>query len=120
MMTRSAPPLVKTHTAAGYVQRHARSPLTRAHAAGVQQAITVCRAAENPVDAAAALTGLLTAVAECAGSSWLKANTDDPDVARFAALRETAAEPVPAGRFPQAGDLDDLLAAVLWAAHGPQ
>ena len=112
--------MAKTQTAADYVQRHARNPLTRTHAASVQQAIAVCRAADNPVDTAAALTGLLTAVAECAGSSWLKANTDDPDVARFRALLESSAEPVPAAAFPEAGDLDDVLAAVLWAAHGPQ
>ena len=66
------------------------------------------------------MSGLLAAVAECAGSTWLKANTDDPDVARFTALLDSAAEPAPAGGFPQAGDLDDMLAAVLWAAHGPQ
>jgi hypothetical protein len=119
MTIRSAPPLVKIQTAADYVQRHARNPLTRAHAADVRQAIAVCRAAGDPVDAAAALTGLLAAVAECAGSSWLKANIDDPDVARFTALRESAAEPA-AGSSPQAGDVDDVLAAVLWAAHGPQ
>jgi hypothetical protein len=101
MTTRSAPPLVKTQTAADYVQRHARSPLTRAHAAEVQQAIAACRAVENPVDAAAAVSGLLTVVADCAGSSWLKANTGDPDVARLTALRETAAEPAPGGRFPR-------------------
>jgi hypothetical protein len=59
MTVRSTPPLVKAETAADYVQWHARNPLTRAHAANVQQAIAVCRAAENPVDAAAALTGLL-------------------------------------------------------------
>ena len=112
--------MAKTQTAADYVQRHARNPLTRTHAASVQQAIAVCRAADNPVDTAAALTGLLTAVAECAGSSWLKANTDDPDVARFTALLESAAEPVPAAAFPEAGDLDHVLAAVLWAAHRPQ
>lgn len=94
--------------------------MTRAPAADVQQAIAVCRAADDPVDAAAALTGLLTAVAECAGSSWLKANTDDHDVARFTTLLESAAEPTPAAGSPEAGDLDDMLAAVLWAAHGPQ
>ena len=118
--SRSTPPLMKTETAADYVQRHARNPLTRGHAADVQQAIAACRAADDPVDAAAALTGLLTAVAECAGSGWLKANTDDPDVARLTALLDSAAEPASAGGFPQASDLDDMLAAVLWAAHGPQ
>jgi len=80
MTIRSTPPWVKTETAADHVQRPARNPLTRAHAADVQQAIAVCRVADSAVDAAAAPTGLLTAVAECAGSSWLKANTDDPDV----------------------------------------
>lgn len=120
MTIRSTPPWVKTETAADHVQRPARNPLTRAHAADVQQAIAVCRVADSAVDAAAAPTGLLTAVAECAGSNWLKANNDDPDVARLTALPESAAEPIPAGGFPEPGDLDDVLAAVLWAAHGPQ
>jgi hypothetical protein len=120
MTIRATPPLAKAETAADYVRRHARNPLTRAHAADVQQAITACRAAGDPVDAAAAVSVLLAAVAECAGSTWLKANTDDPDVARFTALLDSAAEPARAGGFPHAGDLDDMLAAVLWAAHGPQ
>ena len=120
MTIRFAPPLVKTDTAADFVQRHARNPLTRAHAAEVQQAIAAHRAAGDPVDAAAALTGLLAAVAECAGSNWLTANTDGPDVARFTALLENTAEPTPAAGFPETGDLVDVLAAILWAAHGPQ
>ncbi len=69
MTIRSTPPLAKTQTAVGYVQRRARNPLTRTHAAAVRQAIAICRAADNPVGAATALTALLTAVAECAGSS---------------------------------------------------
>ena len=120
MTARATPALVKTETAADYVQRHARNPLTRAHAATVQQTIAVCRTAEDPAEAATALTGLLAAVAHCAGSSWLKANTDDPDIAGFMALRDSATEPTPAGGSPQAADLDGTLAAVLWAAHGPQ
>ena len=73
----------------------------------MQQAIAACRAADDPVDAAAALMGLLAVVAECAGSGWLKANGDDLDVARFTALLDSAAEPAPASGFPQASDLDD-------------
>jgi hypothetical protein len=111
---------MKTEMAADYVWRHARNPLTRDHAAEVQQAIAICRAADDPVEAAAALAGLLTAVRDCAGSIWLKANSDDPDVARFTALLDSAAETSQAGGTPDAGDLDELLAAVLWAAHGPQ
>ena len=45
MTIRATPPLAKTQTAADYVQRHARNPLTRTHAASVQQAIAACRAA---------------------------------------------------------------------------
>jgi len=41
MTVRSATPLVKTETAADYVQRHARNPVTRAHAVSVQQAVAV-------------------------------------------------------------------------------
>jgi hypothetical protein len=54
-----------------------------------------------------------------AGSSWLSANSDDPDVARFTRLLDWAAEPTPAGGIPDVGDIDELLATVLWAAHGP-
>lgn len=60
----------------------------------MQQAIAACRAAEDPVYAAATRGGLQAALAECAGSSWLKANTDDPGVARFTALLDSA-EPAP-------------------------
>ena len=106
MTIRSTPPWVKTETAADHVQRPAHNPLTRAHAADVQQAIAVCRVADSAVDAAAAPTGLLTAVAECAGSSWLKANTDDPRrrpvgaensviLCNLGILADQAAEPVP-------------------------
>ena len=112
-------PLVKTETAIGYVARRTRSPLTRAHAAEVQRAIAVCRAADDPADVDEALGELLAAVAECAGSGWLKANRDDPDVARFTALVKDTAGTGPGSAAPQAGELDELLAAVLWAAHGP-
>jgi hypothetical protein len=94
--------------------------LIRAHAADVQQAIAACRTADNPIDAAAALAGLLIAARECAGSSWLRANSDDPDIARFTILLESAAESTTAGGIPDVGDIDELLATVLWAAHGPQ
>jgi hypothetical protein len=110
---------VKTETAANYIWRHARSPLIRAHAEDVQRAIAACRTADDAMDAAAALAELLTAVRECAGSSWLSANSDDPDVARFTRLLDWAAEPTPAGGIPDVGDIDELLATVLWAAHGP-
>jgi hypothetical protein len=118
-MNMSKAPWVKTETAADYIWRHARSPLIRAHAADVQRAIAACRTADNAMDAAAALVELLTAVRECAGSNWLSANSDDPDVARFTMLLDWAAEPTPAGGAPDVGDIDELLATVLWAAHGP-
>jgi hypothetical protein len=120
MMDMSIAPWVKTETAADYIWRHARSPLIRAHAADVQHAIAACRTADNPVEADVALAGLLIAVRECAGSSWLKANSDDPDVARFTMLLERATECTSAGGIPVVGDIDELLATVLWAAHGPQ
>lgn len=116
----SAMPLVKTDTAASYIRRAARSPLTREHAADVQQAIAACRAVGDVASADAVIGGLLQAVAECAGRTWLRANRDDPDVARFTDLTEGASR---AGRVitePGAGELDELLAAVLWAAHGPR
>lgn len=120
IMGMPAMPLVKTETAADYVGRNARSPLTRKHAADVQRAIAVCRAADDAAYAEAALGGLLEAVAECAGRAWLKANSDDPDVARFTALIGGSIEASPGAAAPEASELDDLLAAVPWAAHGPQ
>lgn len=104
--------LRKTRTAADFVHRHARSPLTREHAADVLRAIAGWHAA-RPETAHAHLADLLAALAECAGGAWLKANAADPDVARFTHL---AAHP----QHIDPRDLDDVLAAILWTRHGPE
>jgi hypothetical protein len=116
--------LRKTWTAADYVWRHARNPLTRDHAAEVKNAIMAYRGAHDAADAVARARALLAAVWECLGSTWLAANRDDPDVARFTALVEPAAgagDPAAdASGNANLGDLDELLATVLWARHGPE
>ncbi|MDL4813105.1 hypothetical protein [Actinomadura opuntiae] len=125
----------KTRTAADYVHTHSPNPLTRRRAAVVLRHLATVHAAVHAAvhaDASAgsigdmgphrpesvepaALRGLLAAVAECAGSSWLRANSHDPDIGRLAALLD-APHLVPG----DPAELDELLATVLWASHGPQ
>jgi len=109
--------LRKTRTAAEYVHRHAAGPLARERAAEVLQAVNAYEAHPSSAAAPLLLTDLLTAIVECVGPAWLKVNADDPDIARFTALidrtRDETAQP------PADVDLDELLAAVLWARHGP-
>lgn len=105
--------LRKTRTAADFVHRHARSPLTRQHAADVLRAVSSWHAA-RPEPTHAHLTDLVAAVAECTGAAWLKANAADPDVAHFTDL---ATHHPPQHIDPH--DLDDLLATILWARHAP-
>jgi thioredoxin 2 len=116
--------LRKTWTAADYVWRHARNPLIRDHAAEVKNAIMAYRRAGDAADAVVRARALLAAVWECLGSTWLAANRDDPDVARFTAVVEPeAGADDPAGDASGdagVGDLDELLATVLWARHGPE
>jgi hypothetical protein len=42
-----------------------------------------------------ALRDLVAAVADCAGTGWLQANTHDPDIGRVTALLDLADGPVP-------------------------
>jgi hypothetical protein len=77
------------------------------------EALGVCEAAlaaagGDPGLGASLLRGLALTVRELAGPAWLAGNTDDPDIAAFAALDDAPAPPPPA-------DLDELLARVLWA-----
>ncbi|MBA9003371.1 MULTISPECIES: hypothetical protein [Thermomonospora] len=109
--------LRKTRTAAEYVHRSAAGPLAREHAVEILRTAAAYELHPAPAAAPLLLADLLTAVAECAGPAWLKANADDPDIARFTALvdqtQDETAEP------PTITDLDELLAAVLWTRHGP-
>lgn len=113
-MTTPALNLRKTRTAADYVHTHTRSAHTRAGATDVLRALAGVHTAADPDDAAT-LRDLIAAVADCAGSDWLQANADDPDVRRLTQYLETPAL-VPS----DPADLDDLLATVLWARHGPE
>lgn len=112
-MTTPTLTLRKTRTAADYVHTHTRSVHARAGATAVLRALAGVHAADP--DAAVTLRDLITAVADCAGSDWLQAHADDPDVRRLTQYLDTPAL-VPS----DPADLDDLLATVLWARHGPE
>lgn len=98
-----APILRKTRTAADFVHRHARSPLTREHAADLLRAISTWHAA-RPESAHAALTDLLAAITQCTGQAWLKANAADPDVTRFTDL----------ATHPQTANIDPATWTTSW------
>ncbi|HYZ56804.1 MAG TPA: hypothetical protein VE733_25365 [Streptosporangiaceae bacterium] len=129
-----AEPLRKTRTAADYAYRHARGQLARAEVAEVLRAIAAYDAATGPSAMLRRMRDLIIAVQQAAGSALLKANADDPDIARFNALveeatgkaadagqddaaRDDGASGGPADGGP--ADLDEILAAVLWARYGP-
>lgn len=119
--------LRKTRTAADYVHTHSPNPLTRSRAAAVLHnlaAVHVGAATDAARDAAwgpgeqvdpVALRDLVAAVADCAGTGWLQANAHDPDIGRVTALLD-APQLLPG----DPAELDELLATVLWASHGPQ
>ncbi|XVQ07472.1 hypothetical protein ACQP1W_33400 [Spirillospora sp. CA-255316] len=122
--------LRKTRTAADYVHTHSPNLHTRCRAEVVLRQLAAVHAAatvgssgsvgDGLTDAPdwidpAALRALLTAVADCAGTGWLHANAHDPDIGRLTALLDTP-HPVPG----DPAELDELLATVLWARHGPQ
>jgi hypothetical protein len=125
-----AEPLRKTRTAADYAYRHARGELARAEVAEVLRAIAAYDAAASPDAILRRMRDLIIAVQQAAGPAVLKANADDPDIARFNALLEEATgKAADAGRGGAArddgasggpADLDEILAAVLWARYGPE
>ncbi|HEY8481731.1 MAG TPA: hypothetical protein VIL71_18040 [Spirillospora sp.] len=106
--------LRKTSTAAEYVHTHTTSADTRARAAAILGVLADVHAADDPATATT-LRDLLVAVADCVGPDWLAANTGDPDVRRLTTYLETPVL-VPG----DTAELDELLATVLWARHGPQ
>jgi hypothetical protein len=116
-MSGHALPLRKTRTAAAYIRAHSSSDITRSHAATILRTLASLYAADGASVRADPdlVSELLRAVADCAGSDWLQANTHDPDVGGFIALLE-AHHVLP----DDPADLDDLLATVLWTRHGPQ
>ena len=122
-------PLRKTRTAADYAYRHAHGELARAEVAEVLRAIAAYDAAVSPVAVLRRMRDLIIAVQQAVGPALLKAGADDPDIARFNALLEEATgKAAGAGQDGAArddrasggpADLDEILAAVLWARYGP-
>ncbi len=112
MMTPPTLTLRKTRTAAEYVHARTRSAELRDRAADVLRVVDDVDAAAG---APATLRDLVVSVADCAGPEWLQAHADDPDVRRLTAYLET---PVLVPGDP--AELDELLARVLWARHGPE
>jgi hypothetical protein len=109
----------KTRAAAGYAARHASAGLTRLRAAALldQLADWETAAADGSIRQQAAadpglLRSLVIAVRELAGTDWLDAMTDDPDVAEFTAM-SAAASPSPPDR------IDETCSRVLWARFSP-
>jgi hypothetical protein len=125
-----AEPLRKTRTAADYAYRHAHGELARAEVSEVLRAIAAYDAATGPDAMLRRMRDLIIAVQQAAGPALLKANADDPDIARFNALLEEATgQDTAAGQDGTAqddqapggpADLDEILATVLWARYGPE
>ena len=107
----------KTRSAADYISRHTGSDPARSRALVLLKRLGVCEAALAAADgdpglAQSLLRSLVLTVRELAGTAWLAASTDDPDIAAFTALGDAPTPPPP-------GDLDELLARVLWARFTP-
>jgi hypothetical protein len=107
----------KTRSAADYISHHTSSDLARSRALVLLKRLGVAEAAlaatnGDPGLVHSLLRGLVLTVRELAGPTWLSANTDDPDIAAFTALGDAPAPPPP-------GELDELLARVLWARFTP-
>lgn len=106
----------KTRAAASYAAQH--GPEAARAAAALLQETAACRDAldgepgQPPVATAGLLRTLVLAARDLAGPAWLAANSDDPDVAAFAALQATASPPDP-------GRIDDIISRVLWARFAP-
>ena len=98
----------KTRAAAGYAARHASATLTRVSAAALLELLADWELAADP----GLLRSLVIAVRELAGTDWLEARADDPDVAAFTALSATAIAPSP-------DRIDETCSRVLWARFSP-
>ncbi|HEY3957909.1 MAG TPA: hypothetical protein VGM53_31465 [Streptosporangiaceae bacterium] len=107
----------RTRTAARYALRHTSSDLTRDRAARLLKQLGAREAAlagnsHQPGLTTRLLRSLVLATRDLAGPAWLTSNADDPAIDAFVALQAT---PAP----PDAGDLDCILAGVLWARFAP-
>ena len=108
----------KTRAAAGYAARHASAAPARARAAALLEQLADLETAPTAGigQQAAADPGLLRslviAVRNVAGTDWLDAMADDPDVAAFTAIPAAASA-------PSAGRIDEMCSRVLWARFSP-
>jgi hypothetical protein len=109
----------KTRAAAGYAARHASAVPARVRAAALlEQLADWERAAAGTGigQQAAADPGLphslVIAVRNVAGTDWLDAMADDPDVAAFTAISAAASAPSP-------DRIDEMCSRVLWARFSP-
>lgn len=108
----------KTRAAAGYAARHASAELTRVRAAALLEQLAdweeTAAAGIRPQAAAdpGLLRSLVIAVRDLAGTDWLDAMADDPDVAEFTAISATASAPPP-------DRIDETCSRVLWARFSP-
>ena len=107
----------KTRTAAGYAARHASAALTRVRAAALLEQLARWETADGTIGPQAAadpglLRSLVIAVRDLAGTGWLDAMADDPDVAAFTALSATATAPPPER-------IDETCSRLLWARFSP-
>lgn len=106
----------KTRTAAEYAAGHARAELTRARAAALLEQLAAWEMADGSggqpaIEWSGLLCGLMIAVADLAGASWLNAAAEDPDVATFLTMQATASPPDP-------DTIDETCSRVLWARFG--
>jgi hypothetical protein len=107
----------KTRAAAGYAARHARAVPARVRAAALLEQLADWEtAADAGIQQVAADPGLLRslviAVRDVAGTDWLDAMADDPDVAAFASISATASA-------PSLDRIDETCSRVLWARFSP-
>ena len=98
----------KTRAAAVYAARHASATLTRVRAAALLEQLADWETAADP----GLLRSLVIAVRELAGTDWLEAMADDPDVTAFTAISATASAPSPDW-------IDETFSRVLWARFSP-
>jgi len=108
----------KTRAAAGYAAQHASPVPARVRAAALLEQLADWETAEDAGirQQAAADPGLLRslviAVRDVAGTDWLDAMADDPDVAAFTAISAAASAPSP-------DRIDEMCSRVLWARFSP-
>ena len=104
----------KTRAAAGYIAGTGPGELARARATillarlGAYEDILPGRDGGVPAALPGLLRDLVLAVRDLAGTAWLDANGDDPDVAAFTVLEAAASPPVTAR-------IDEICSRMLWA-----